>query len=302
MLLALNKYRYDRHLRTVDKTVVRHRYVSYYCIQVVHVRYHPETQGWTKQGESHGNYDTMIYYKIDQNHTITCRVETPIISSLLVPLLAVFNETELYHTWMPRWKVPKLAVSESNRLKELGRGHQIVQVRVDMPFPFANRECIQHAFAVDSIDEDNAIILKINSMDTGKHFDIEIPEVDKGYCRIDFDAGFLFRPCPSDHPALKNPKRCYPADEKLLLISLMQQVDAHVAGVPLKLVNFFTRTVIGQQWRALLQIAEDVKAGKRLLHKEAIDAKQELYGWVEGRVQVMIDNIISEIFKVAATL
>jgi hypothetical protein len=76
-----------------------------------------------------------------------------------------------------------------------------------------------------------------------------------------------------------------------LLLSLVQQVDAHVAGVPLKLINFFTRTVFGQQWGALLQIAEDVKAGKRMEHQAAIDAKQELYGWVEGRVQVMIESI-----------
>jgi hypothetical protein len=252
---------------------------------------HPETAGWRKQGETHGHRDTMIYYKINPDNTIICRVETPIECSLLVPLLSIFNESELYHTWMPRWKVPRLAMSESNRLKEMGRGHQIVQVCIDMPFPFANRECIQHAFAVDSIEEDGAIVVKVNSMDTGKHFEIEIPEVAKGYRRVDFDGGFLICSCPPDHPALEKSKHKYPAGEKLLLFSLMQQIDAHVAGVPLKLINFFTRTVVSHQWGALLQIAEDVKEGKRPEFQKVIESKQELYEWVEERVEAMIGNM-----------
>lgn len=254
---------------------------------------HPETIGWKKQGETHGHRDTMIYYKIDTtDNTIICRIETPIESSLLCPLLAVFNESDLFHTWMPQWKVPRLAMSESNCLKEMARGHQIVQVCIDMPFPFDNRECIQHAFAVDSIAEDNAIVIKIESLDTGSHFEeIDIPPVAKGYRRVDLDAGILIRSCPADHPALAKSKHKYPVGEELLLISLVQKVDAHVAGVPLKLINFFTRTVVGQQWGSLLQIAEDVKNGKRPNHQKAMEAKPELYGWVEERVRVMIANV-----------
>lgn len=253
---------------------------------------HEETEGWKKQAEIHGHRDTMVYYKVDgADKKIACRIETPIESSLLCPLLSVFNESDLFHTWMPRWNVPRLAVSESNRLKEMARGHQIAQLLVDLPFPFENRECILHAFAIDSIDDDNAILVKINSMDTGKHFEIEIPAVAKGYRRVDLDAIILIRLCPPDHPALAESTLEYPPGEKLLLISLIQQMDAHVAGIPMKWINFFARTAAGRQWGAMLQIAEDIREGKRVDHQNAIEAQPELYGWVEERVRVMLANM-----------
>jgi hypothetical protein len=248
----------------------------------------PETEGWKKQGETHGHRDTVIYYKVNPDNAIVSRIETPIESSLLCPLLSVFNETDLFHTWMPKWKVPRLGVSDSVCLKEMGRGHQIVKVLVDMPYPFDNRECIQHAFAVDSIEDDNAIIVKIDSLDTGKHLEIEIEEVAPGYRRVDFHAGILIRPCPPDHPTLKHSKNQYPEGEKLLLVSVVQQMDANIARVPIRLINFFTRNVLGQMWGNLLQIAEDVKNGKRPEHQEMIASKQDLYGWIEKRVSVMI--------------
>jgi hypothetical protein len=44
-------------------------------------------------------------------------------------------------------------------------------------------------------------------------------------------------------------------------------------------------------YSTLLQNAEDVKNGKRIDHQKAIEEKRELYGWVEGRACVMIENI-----------
>jgi hypothetical protein len=255
----------------------------------------PEDQGWKKQGEIHGHRDTIIYYRVKHpENIIVCRIETPIECSLLCPLLSVFNESELYHTWMPRWNAPKLGLSESILLKDLGRGHQIIRLRIDTPFPFANRECILQGVAVDSIDEDNAIILNIDSMDTGQHFEMEVPEVDKGYRRAAYEGGFLFRPCPKDHPIFLKSTNNYPNGEKLLLVSMVFSADGHVAGVPLSIINFITRNVIGKQWGTLLQIAEDVKNGKRIDHQKAIEKKKELYGWVEERARVMIDNIEKE--------
>ncbi len=61
--------------------------------------------------------------------------------------------------------------------------------------------------------------------------------------------------------------------------------------VPTSLINFFTRTVIGTMWGSLLQVAEDVRDGKRPQHAEAIQAKKELYDWVNSRVQVMFHKM-----------
>jgi hypothetical protein len=147
------------------------------------------------------------------------------------------------------------------------------------------------AFAVDSIDEDDSILIKVDSLDTGSYFEIDVPEVSPGYRRAAFDCGVLIRPCPPDHPSLLKSKHSCPVDEKLLLFSVTLQADGRVAGVPLSIINFITRNVIGAQWAMLLQISEDVKNGKRIDHKNAIEAKRELYGWLEERVRIMIDKI-----------
>lgn len=250
---------------------------------------HPETEGWKKQTEKHGHRDILIYYKVDkQTNRIVCRIDSPIESSLLNPLMSVFNESELYHTWMPRYNVPlKLGMSESNKLVELGTGHQVVQVKIDMPPMFNNRECIQHACAVDSIEEDKSVVVCINSMDAGKHFEIEIPPTEPGYTRVDLNAGLVFRPCPPDHPALAKSKHNYPEGEKLFLVSVVEKIDAHVAGVPMSMVNFFTRIVLGAQWCSLLKVAEEVRDGKRKDHLDAMNTKKELYSWVSERTNAM---------------
>ena len=257
---------------------------------------HPEKEGWKKQTEKHGHRDVLIYYKVDpETNHIVCRIDSPIESSLMNPLISVFNESELYRTWMPRYTFPlKLGMSESNKLKEMGRGHQIVQVKIDMPFPFANRECIQHACAIDSIEEDKTILVTIHSKDTGNHFEMNIDPVEKGYARVDFAAGLIFRSCPPDHPALAKSKHKYPADEELILVSIEESIDAHVAGVPMNLINFFTRTVLGAQWVSVLKVAEEIRDGKRKEHLEAIQKKEELYSWVNERVKIMFEGIKSE--------
>ena len=265
----------------------------------------PERSGWKKQGETHGRRDSLIYYKVDPGTCkLHCRIETPIESSLLNPLLAVFNESDLYATWMPSWKTPRLGIRRSVMLKELGRGNQVVQVTVDMPFPLKNRECVLHAFAVDDIDGDSeGIVVKIKSLDKGGKAKpendgtlsepVDIPPVEKGVTRIDMDAGILIRSCPPDHPCYAKTRAYFP-DEPLLLVSVTQSVDAHVTAVPVKIVNFFTRTVIGTMWSSLLQVAEDVKEGKRPQHSQKIQEKRDLYEWVQQRAQVMLSKLDDE--------
>lgn len=248
--------------------------------------------GWHKQSEIHGHRDTCIYYKVNDNASLVIRIETPIESSLLNPLLAVFNESDLYQSWMPSFRMPRLGVQVSEKMQESGRGNQVIRVRIAMPFPFYDRECIQHAVAIDSIEQqDGCIVITVKSLDEGKHLNgLDIPPPESHVRRVDFEAGIVIRPCPVDHPALQKSKNRYDG-EKLLLVQVTQTMDAHVAGVPMSLINFFTRTVLGSMWGSLLQVAEDVRDGKRPAFEAKLEEHRELYDWVSGRVQVMLNKI-----------
>jgi hypothetical protein len=289
-----------------------------------------QQQGWIKQGELHQhhpdpagggssslsglNMDTLMYYKVhDLSSAISCRIDSTLDPSLLVPLLSVFNESDLYATWMPSWRHPKLGVRKSAKLAEMGRGNQIIHVTADMPFPITNRECVLHGCAVDDIDERASIVIKMRSLEAGQRHphphggSVTIPPPERGNVRVDLDAGMLIRACPPDHPVLRERgrrrgRRPRPHeknddekdDDHVLLFSLYQQVDANVRLVPMSLINFFTRTVLSRMWHTLIDVATEVRDGRRPDHQNAIRANPDLYEWVERRVEVMLSNVKKE--------
>ena len=101
----------------------------------------------------------------------------------------------------------------------------------------------------------------------------------------------LLRGCPPDHPLLSKSRHKYPEDEELILISMKTFVDPHIAGIPVSIINWFSRTVFGRMWSSLLGVAEGVREGKRAKHKEAIDQNPELYAWIEQRIGVMMEKV-----------
>lgn len=261
----------------------------------VHIKPAHDDPTWKRQSEMHGDRDTIIYYKMEGRSKLTCRIETPIETSLLVPLLAVCNESEIYDTWMPRWTFPvKLGVRQSIKLADLrGRGEQVVQVTVDMPFPIANREVVYSTTAVDAIDELGIIAVTALSLEEGMPIQQsadqpQVPPPEKDITRIDYESSFTFRRCPPDHPCLKESKH---KGESLILVTVTMFTDAHVGYVPLSVINFTTRVALGGQWGALLQVAQDVKEGKRPDHVKAIHEKPELYDWVNQRIAAMCSKI-----------
>lgn len=248
-------------------------------------------EAWKKQGETNGSYPTTIYYKVESGARMTCRMETPVPSSLLVPLLSVLNESELYHTWIPSWTRPvRLGVSESKQLLHDTRGHQIIQVECDVPWPMASREVLMDVIAIDDIDKNGYIVAKMQSLTTEESqknqiSNFQIPEVAAGVERIDFDGTVLFRSCPVDHPNYEKAKENFNGD--LILLQFIVSFDAHMT-VPQSVINFITRTVIGHIWNMLLHVAEQVRDGTRKEHKEVIERNADFYQWVEDRSQFML--------------
>jgi hypothetical protein len=249
-------------------------------------------QDWVKQGENHGKYDFTVYYKVEEGARLTCRVESPIPVGLLVPVLSVLNESDLYETWIPYWKRPfRMGVRRSRNIFQDTRGHQVIQVQCDVPWPVAPREALFDVQAVDDIDEHGFIVAKMTSLDEGVATNLlpdsfRIPDLADGTERCDFDGAVLFRACPTDHPDYASTKTKFP-NEDLLLLQFMMYFDAHMAFVPHSMINFVTRTAMGMIWNQLLTIAEQVRDGKREGHRDAIAKKAAFYEWMEGRCRQM---------------
>lgn len=249
------------------------------------------SEGWRKQGESHKNHDTIIYYKTDKKHSgkMTARIETPIEKSLLLPLISVFNESELYKTWMPSWN--NIGISRSYMLETRGRTQQIMAVTANLPWPFSPREGILHCHPTDDIDAKGHIVCKMVSLNTGEE-DGLIPPPENGVVRVDYDGGLMFRKCPADHPTLAKSKNQLSEGESRVLVCLTFTVDAHIAFVPMALINFFERTALGTAWASVLSVAEDVRDGKRPEHSKLIEEKREkIYDWIDHRVGIMLDGM-----------
>ena len=250
------------------------------------------SEGWTKQSESHRHHDMIIYYKVDNAKRLTARIESPIEPSLLSPLISVFNESELYETWVPHFSYPKMGICKSVKLCQSGRANQIIAVTGYMPWPIADREVVLDATAIDDIDANGHIVVKMEARHEGE-VDGLIPPPREGIVRVDFDGGILFHKCPEDHLALCRSSCVHPDHGgKLMLVTFTMFCDAHIRYAPQSIINFVTRTVIGRMWGMLLDVAEQIRDGKRPLHAEAIAAKREhLYDWVDERIAIMLDTI-----------
>jgi hypothetical protein len=211
----------------------------------------------------------------------------------------VFNESDLYSSWMPSFKRPiKVGVSKSQKLKEDGRGNQIIQVITSLAWPLYDRDLIMQVMAVDAIEDNcnndsDGGCIAIQALSQTTNDDPVIHAVDKNAVRIAFSSSMLIRACPPDHPCVVRSKHHHGDndDEPLILLSMMMEVDPKVRAVPQSIQNFITRTFLGRMWLALLHVAEDVRDGKRPAHKEKIESNRELYDWIEKRVGVMIHNM-----------
>ena len=237
--------------------------------------------GWTKQGLTHnGTYTTMNYHKLNEKKEVTVRLETPIDASLLVPLLAIQNETQLFTKWLPSFQKPfKLGISESGKLRQISRGTQLAQIKVDMPWPFSNREVLIQSAVTDAVEELGVILVHVASVEGEQVDGFKIPHCEKGWQRIYMNASLSFRPCPKDHPALAQSSPGG-SNNNLLLATFTLFVSPSVN-------NLILRTVSPRMWAALLSVAEQVRDGKRPQHALAIQEQPEIYQWVEALVEKM---------------
>lgn len=274
---------------------------------------------WIKQGRIE-NPATLIYYKLeksDEKIQLLTRIETPIHSSLLVPLLSVLNETELYQSWLPNWSTPRMKIRKCTKVAQVGRVSQIILLTFDLPWPITARELVLSAMAFDDIDENGEIGIHLTNLEIGDQEGAFKVPPQSDAVRVSLDGGFLFRKCPTDHEELESFKKEQKIlrsrnstnkendgdDDEILLVSFCMCLDPKLRLLPQSLLNFIVRTAMGTAWKFFLEVANDVKDGKREAHARYIKQKRgSLYDWVDSRVKIMFSLVKSLINQPISTV
>lgn len=243
---------------------------------------------WIDHGVSGGKFPTRLLHRLEKTEKgvqLRARCETPISKDLLSPLISVLNETQLYQSWMPSWTTPKFGLRKCEKLKQIGRCSQILHIIMDIPWPMAPREFTLAPVAFDDIEENGNIAIKMKTVVKSDNYDEVVPELEKKSVPVDIDGGFLFTSCPKDHPTME---KVDDSNEDLVLVRFSAMLDPNMKLLPQSFLNFLVKVAFGTCWKIMLGIALDVKNGKRPDHAEAINTKDELYAWIEGRLDVML--------------
>ncbi|KAL7530336.1 hypothetical protein ACHAWF_003336 [Thalassiosira exigua] len=311
----------EKHLRPIHRELIKEAAILESLLQdngAPSVESSDCDGGWVRQGRRTGRHNFSVDYKLNDSNgrqDLSCRIETIIPSDLIVPFLSVLNESELYSTWLPNYDIPRLKVAKSEKWRQTGRCSQVVNVEVEIPWPLAARQVILKAVACDNIDafpeeegdmieclgrDGGRIIIRLQSLDTQNSEDegLNIPPARINQVRMKVRGGFTIEKCPTDHPLAKHSMKYdattkpeLPAKGDLILVTFSFCVDPNMTSVPKSLINFFLRTAMGQMWNIFLNVAEDVKDGKRPRHSKAIEKKRCLYDWIEERTRVMLGQV-----------
>jgi len=241
-----------------------------------------EDDEWTKQVEQHGKNEFSVYTKMDEKtNKFSYRLETPIEASMLVPIMSVFYETELFTTWFPQYKFPKLQMTKSEKLVQLGRASKIMLFHTENQWPVRRREVLLKAVSCVNLPQEDEeshsgmLVASINSLDTENegHYGLKIsPEGE----RVAVDAGLVFKASPE-------------ADSELLFIWTFSMTITKKFALPLSFFNFLLKFVMPRVWVMLLRVAIEIKDGKRREHVDAIESKRgEFYDWAEECVSSIL--------------
>jgi len=250
---------------------------------------------WTSLGESKKNYRYQnMHYKLDtQPVRVDMTIESPVETSLVIPLIATLNEVDLYSSWLPNWNKPKFRVTRSETLKKTGKLSQVFTTRTETPQNTV--EFYVNATVLDDSETSKEFVVNLDALKPGEA-DGLCPDPVEGVNRILLSGGMMFRKCPDDVAARAKElrkKNKNAKDEDIVMVSL-----SIVYSNPTKFLKpnfimrqvglFILKTVIGAMWSKLLGVAEEIRDGKRPEFDKLMEERKETYDWVKK----CADNIV----------
>lgn len=151
------------------------------------------------------------------------------------------------------------------------------------------------AIGLCSLEEGDQVCKSTVAQDHYKDVDdvMVVPPCPEGMKRAEFEGGLLIRNCPEDHATLQGSTIQYPSEEDLILVGFSMRIDGKISPkFPTTIINFVIRTVISAMWQKFLDLAEEIRAGNRPQHAEAIAQKRgEIYDWVDKRIEDMFAQL-----------
>lgn len=257
---------------------------------------------WTRLGKTniHGYVTDMQYLMTKEelsssDFVLDMKIDTLLHDkSMVTPLLALLNEADLYSTWLPNWKLPRVELSESKQMYQTGRCSQVVKMVLDLPWPLSSREFILDGVAVDSVEhvEHPNIAIRLQTLKTGdKKGDFVVEDPAENIIRQEFNGGFLFhRPSEICEFIVKweESNKASIDEKECIVVSFFYKFENKGTYYPEYLIEFGIRIGSMFGWGRFLKVAEQIRDGKRPQHEQKIQEKKEaLYDWVQERVDVL---------------
>lgn len=248
-----------------------------------------EEKSWIKKGDN--LRDTIVYYNFDvSTNILDLRVDSSVERSLLLPILAVLNESDLYKTWLPSWSFPvRFGATETNKLTEKGKVSQLLHVRVDIPWPLKPRDAMIGAFGFEDIDANGDLVIKVNSCKTGDVFlgmTVPAPD-DPSIRRSKFSGGFLFRKDPNPFP--EGFEKEEGDEDERVLVRFTFEIDPQFSYIPQWFLDFVIGTVVRLVSNQFFNVAREVRDGKREQHTNIMKERSEIYDWMLARVNKIFE-------------
>eukprot|EP01135_Chromosphaera_perkinsii_P004365 Nk52_evm16s279 gene=Nk52_evmTU16s279 len=134
-------------------------------------------EGWTVKVEDEKKRMRVLYKKIEGSPNHCVRADGYIKASV-GDIIAVLNEVDLYHKFVPYFKFPfRLGLKQMNRVVQLAKVDQVLHAEVDCPWPFTDRDAVVNVFAGDDLLASRSILIGVQSV-RGKKMvkECKIPE------------------------------------------------------------------------------------------------------------------------------
>jgi len=221
-----------------------------------------DDEGWIPL--STGKYKS--YYKKEQYSDLHSFKLSADLNASLLNLCVLIYEVDLYTTMFPYFKFVK-------EIAHPARCTKIVHWAIRTPWPISARESVVLGFAVDGLDEDDAILVHMKTID--KFDGVPLPTAPADVVRIDVHyGGFMF--CP--------------ITEQKTRVTFCGNVDPKISFIPAWAMNWIGSKIATIFLRMLERFARRIKGSE---HERRFQTDRKFYDWLEDLVQSYIRKRIN---------